>query len=98
MESGSKPQSLGVVRGLLYQLASTLGFHGDHGKVALVMSPDALQVLAQRVVKFVAVGLHGSSKTAQSFSRPIPAAALMKLQEDVSARPRIKPKVALRCF
>ena len=37
-------------------------------------------------------------KTAQSFSRPIPAAALMKLQEDVAAGSRIKPKITLGRF
>ena len=60
---------------------------------------DALErgglLLAQRVVKFVAVGLHGPAKTAQSFSRSIPAPALMKLQEDVSARLWNKTKGSL---
>ena len=55
-------------------------------------------LLTKRVVKLVAVGLHSPAKTAQSFSRSIPASAVMKLQKDVSARRGVKPKVALSRF
>ena len=55
-------------------------------------------LLAESVVKFVAVGLHRPAKTAQSFSRSIPPAAVMKLQKDVSARFGVKPKVTLSRF